>query len=543
MSRVIISKDDIGVHIDKNRKPVNVKRRFSVGSIPTKKEPEKLFIKFNFEKYKDPVKGRAIGLSKRKLELEEDWAKDIPEGLVRSQISSFELQESKIPRYESSSDESFENEETMAEDKPLTVDILTKALEAANKPLGDKIDTLATNVNLFQRETTEKLVKLEGSVAGNKAAIEQVKNNTLTSADVVKIINDQNANSDSNKEQILCKALKFCEGNLVIVGIDYKKGDMADAKKKVDELFSNLATKWNEKETKKVGTHKVIKKSIRESSDTNISNLVCTLEGTNKAKARSDVLKSTKYLKAVNDKNVIRMKKDLPIFYRTEYQKILKERNSYVRNGKIAEGFITWEGAAMLLKIKMKATSRPKEIRRYVPNSTNKEDYIDKDNIQEEVVDFTGIDEELSRQAFIAMDNVRSQEWILNALNHILRTESPGLEQEMNDIHVNDGNEFSITFRNTDLLENFVKIIHGKKEPNGPYEFRVTTFRSIERKYEKKRKGNNRGNSGEIPQNQRQQRPAVAQPTGNRRGNGGNNGDGAAMDTGDASPQSWGSQT
>ena len=546
MSRVIVSKDDIGVH--NNRKPINAKRRFSVGSKgELKKVKEKVVIKFNFDKHKDRVKGRDIGAQKRKLDPDEDWAKDIPEGLVKSQISSFETQDRKIPRYNSSSDELSEKEDTMGDEKPLTLDAITKALKAANKPLEDKMDTLSTDVNSFQTKTVEALSNLKKGVEENKTAIEEVKNNRLTSADVIKIIHDQNSNSDSNKEQILCKALKFCEGNIVIVGLKYKKGDMADAKKQVDELISKLATQWNDNETKKVGTHKVIKKSIRESDN----NLVCTLEGTNKPKARSDVLKSTKYLRRLGDNNVVRMKKDLPIFYRTKYQEVLKERNSYVRNNKIHEGFITWEGAAMLLKIKMKATSRPREIRRWIPPTANKADYIDKDLIQDEALDFVDIDEELERQAFILMDNTKSQEWIYNALNHILKTELPGLEKEMKNIHINQGNEFSITFDNTNLLESFVKQIHGRTEPNGPYVFRVSTFRGIELKYGKKKNSNNNG--GAIPQPQRQ--PAVNQPAGVIHsalvlpfaGEGGNNGRGNwdAMDTNaegtQNAPQSWGS--
>ena len=564
MSRIIVSKDDIGVHINKdqsNRKAFNVKRRCSVGSkSELKKDKERVVIKFNFDKHKvdknkDRVKGRAIGIEKRKLDPEEDWAKDIPEGLVKSQISSFESQERKIPRYASSSDELSdelsENEDIMGDDKALTLDAITRAMQAANKPLEDKMDTLATNFNSFQAKTTETLTKLNQGVEENKAAINEIKNNRLTNADVIKIIHDQNAMSDSNKEQILCKALKFCEGNIVIAGLDYKKGDMADAKKKVDELISKLATLWNDSETKGVGTHKVIKKSIRESDN----NLVCTLEGTNKAKARSDVLKSTKYLRKLSDNNgqtnnVIRMKKDLPIFYRAEYQKILNERNRYVRNKHIKEGFITWEGAAMLLKIKTKATSRPVEIRRWVPKTVNKADYIDKDQIQDEGLDFADIDEELARQAFISMDKDRSQEWILNALNQILKTEEPGLEKEMKNIHINEGNEFSITFDNTDLLERFVKRVHGRKEPNGSYVFRVSTFRGIEVKYGKKK--NNNSNGGAIPKPQRQQAAVthtgihsviLPLPTGSGGNNGGEAGD--AMDTSaegtQNAPQIWGS--
>ena len=546
MSRAIVSKDDIGVHI--KRKPLSAKRRYSVGSKgELKKTKEKVVIKFNFDKHKGKVNGRDIGIQKRKLDPDEDWAKDIPEGLVQSQIDCFEAQERKIPRYNSSSDESSEKEDTMGDEKPLTLDAITMAIKAANKPLEDKMDSLSTDVNSFQTKTVEALTNLKKGVEDNKNAIEEVKNNRLTSADVIKIIHDQNANSDSNKEQILCKALKFCEGNIVIVGLNYKKGDMADAKKKIDEVFSKLATKWNEFETKKVGTHKAIKKSIRESDN----NLVCTLEGTNKPKARSDVLKSTKYLRRLGDNNVIRMKKDLPIFYRTKYQEVLKERNSYVRNNKIHEGFITWEGAAMLLKIKMTATSRPKEIRRWIPPTANKADYIDKDLIQDEAIDFTHIDEELERQAFILMDDTKSQEWIFNALNHILHTEVPGLEKEMKNIHINKGNEFSITFDNTDLLESFVKQVHSRTEPNGPYVFRVTTFRGIELKYGKKRTNNNNGGARPRPQRQ----PAVSQPTGGTHsafispfaGGGGNNGGGSwdAMETttegSQNALQSWGS--
>ena len=562
MSRIIVSKDDIGVHINKsNRKPLSVKRRFSVGSkSELKKDKERVVVKFNFDKHKvdkhkDRVKGRAIGIEKRKLDPEEDCAKDIPEGLVKSQISNFESQERKIPRYASSSDELSdeltENEDTMGDDKMLTLDAITIAMKAANKPLEDKMDSLATNFTNFEAKTTATLTKLNTGVEENKAAINEIKNNRLTNADVIRIIQDQNAMSDSNKEQILCKALKFCEGNIVIVGLDYKKGDMADAKKKVDELISKLATLWNGSETKKVGTHKVIKKSIRETDN----NLVCTLEGTNKAKARSDVLKSTKYLRNVKDdngqvNNVIRMKKDLPIFYRAEYQRVLNERNRYVRNKHIKEGFITWEGAAMLLKIKAKATSRPVEIRRWVPPTANKADYIDKDQIQDEGLDFADIDEELARQAFISMDKDRSQEWILNALNQILKTEEPGLENEMKNIHINEGNEFTITFDNTDLLERFVKRIHGRKEPNGSYVFRVSTFRGIEVKYGKKKTNNSNG--GAIPKQQRKQTAVthtgihsviLPPPT----GSGGNNGGGAgdAMDISvegtQSTPQAWGS--
>ena len=96
MSRIIVSKDDIGVHINKsNRKPLSVKRRFSVGSkSELKKDKERVVVKFNFDKHKvdkhkDRVKGRAIGIEKRKLDPEEDCVRDIPEGLVKSQIFNF----------------------------------------------------------------------------------------------------------------------------------------------------------------------------------------------------------------------------------------------------------------------------------------------------------------------------------------------------------------------------------------------------------------------------------------------------------------------
>ena len=49
--------------------------------------------------------------------------------------------------------------------------------------------------------------------------------------------------------------------------------------------------------------------------------------------------------------------KDLPIYYREKYWEMLNVGNAYVNDKHIHEGFITWQGAHMILKVKYEENS------------------------------------------------------------------------------------------------------------------------------------------------------------------------------------------
>ena len=446
-----------------------------------------LVVKIDWAKYRDQL------AEKRKRRLSEtDIYRDtlnIPEGIVGQQIEEIENNNvSKKPR-EIESPDMAENETeieggfTKAQLASIkgVLDIAINPLAVNTANLASSVVSLTAKVNAFETNTNQTLSNIQTNVKNNTDEIQQLRLSAVTKAEVIDIVKQQTGpNADANREEILIKALKYSESRLVIVGLQYTAGDMADAKTKIDDFIEKMAKMWNTKEKKKDPIHKAMKKSIREVPGAVPSRLVFECEGNNKVKARGVVLKTTKYKKESGVPDKVKFMKDLPIYYRDKYWEFLNMRNVLVNDNLINEGFITWQGAEMVLKVKYEANGVPVPTETWKPTTTDKAHYMKKDGTAREPKDFTKEKELLSRKAFVLLGD-KTKVWIDNALRSIMSAE---FYNEMKDMHENRAKQLSITFTTTELLKRFVKEIHGHKLTRGDetHEFKVKTFSGIENK-------------------------------------------------------------
>ena len=155
-------------------------------------------------------------------------------------------------------------------------------------------------------------------------------------------------------------------------------------------------------------------------------------------------------------------------------------RNVLVNDNLINEGFITWQGAEMVLKVKYEANGVPVPTETWKPPTTDKSYYMKKDAVARAPKDISKEKELLSRKAFVLLGD-KTKEWIDNALRSMLAVD---FYNEMKDVHENRAKQLSITFTTTELFERFVKEVHGFKFSRGDetHEFKVKTFSGIENK-------------------------------------------------------------
>ena len=464
----------------KEKRKVKSRRR-SVGN------PSDLVVKIDWAKYRDQLaENRKRRLSETDIDRD---IQDIPEGIVGQQIEEIEnYNTSKKPR-------ELENP-VMAEMEKEIEGGFTKAqlaslkivLDGAISPLALNTATLASNVvslnakvSTFESSTNLTLSNIQQNVKNNADEIQQIRLNSVTKTEVLDIIKQHTGqNADANKDEVYIKALKYSESRLVVVGLVYPAGDMAEAKTKIDEFIEKMTKHYNVQEKKKEPIHKAMKKSIREVPGATPSRLVFECEGNNKVKARGLVLKTTKYKKESGVPDKVKFMKDLPIYYRDKYWEFLNMRNVLVNDNLINEGFITWQGAEMVLKVKYEANGVPVPTETWKPPTADKSHYMKKDAAARAPKDFSKEKELLSRKAFVLLGD-KTKEWIDNTLRSMLAGD---FYNEMKDVHENRAKQLSITFTTTELFERFVKEVHGFKFSRGDetHEFKVKTFSGIENK-------------------------------------------------------------
>ena len=482
-----------------------------------------LVVKFDWARYRDQLAENR----KRRLS-DTDIYKDIqniPEGIVGQQIEEIENNNvSKKPREidipemadgEPEIEGGFSKAQLASLKVVLNGAINPLAVNTAN--LAAKVVNLSAQVTTFESTTNLTLTNIQQNVKNNADEIQQLRLNSVTKTEVLDIVKQQTGpNAEANRDEILIKSLKYSETRLVVVGLDYTAGDMAGAKTKIDDFIEKMTQKWNTKEKKKDPIHKAMKKSIREVPGAVPSRLVFECEGNNKIRARGVVLKTTKYKKESGVPDKVKFMKDLPIYYRDKYWEFLNMRNVLVNDNLITEGFITWQGAEMVLKVKYEANGIPVPTETWKPSTADKSHYMKKNATARTPKDFSKEKELLSRKAFVLLGD-KSKEWIDNALRSML---SSDFYNEMKDMHENRAKQISITFATTELLERFIKEVHGFKLDRGneTHEFKVKTFTGIENKI--------------VTQNNpppREQRGTRGGTTSNN--NSGNNGEPTQMET------------
>ena len=222
--------NDINIHINGNistRRKVNARCRRAGNLEDTPK------VKINIERCQEILVTKKEDHKERKRKLMKVYEWDfleIPVGFVNSQVASIETGELQKKAREDFSNKTEEMCEEGVFIKPQLASLLT-TFKAANAPIKDSLDCLRDDFNSFQTKTYELLTAMEDE-------INELKANAITKSDVVSMMKQQGLpNADANKEEVFIKALKYSESRIVVIGLDYTNGNMAEAKKLINEFL------------------------------------------------------------------------------------------------------------------------------------------------------------------------------------------------------------------------------------------------------------------------------------------------------------------